>query len=257
MFFFIKRQRKSSSPLIDLQLFRNTKFASGVLTALLATFSLVGMEFVFTQRFQLVLGMSPLKAGLFTVAISIASFLSGALLGLIMHRVSILKIQYISLFIAGLGVGSYLLFYEAQPFVQIICLLIFGTGVGGATTSASASIINNVPEEKAGMAASIEEVSFEIGGAFGVATLGSMASFMYTASLTTPAGLVIPPEAHDSLDEALLAAETLPAQAGLKLIEIAKAAYDDSFIAVLLTSSLLLILTAVAVTVISRRSRVS
>lgn len=55
MFFFIKRQRKSVSPLIDLQLFKNPRFTTGVLTAILANFALIGMEFVFTQRFQLVM----------------------------------------------------------------------------------------------------------------------------------------------------------------------------------------------------------
>ncbi|WP_283094815.1 hypothetical protein [Loktanella sp. SALINAS62] len=61
---FVRRQQASASPLIDFALFRNPRFTSGVIAALVASVALIGVELVFSQRLQLVLGLSQLEAGL-------------------------------------------------------------------------------------------------------------------------------------------------------------------------------------------------
>lgn len=56
--------------------------------------------------------------------------------------------------------------------IQIITLMLVGLGLGGAMTLASTAIMTNTSDENSGMAASIEEVSFEFGGSLGIAVLG-------------------------------------------------------------------------------------
>lgn len=82
---------------------------------------------------------------------------------------------------------------------------------------------------KAGMAASIEEVAYEMGGASGIAIIGSMSALVYSLSMKIPSGLKVPAVVKDSLDEALLVAEGLPPQAAEALKEAGRTAFDHSF----------------------------
>ncbi|GGH36281.1 MFS transporter [Paenibacillus segetis] len=256
MIFFIRRQRKHPDPLIDFSLFRDSRFTTGVVTALLSSFALVGMELVVTQRLQLVLGYSPLEAGVYVVFTSIASFISGILIGLVLHRVDKMKVQWVCLFVSGLGMGAFLLFHNGNITLQIASLMILGAGLGGAMTTASNSIMLHVPIEKAGMAASIEEVSFELGSALSITLLGSLSSFVYTASIVIPEGLAVPPVVQDSLDEALLAAENMPVAAGSTLAQIAQSAFDKSFAVVLATATIILLVAAFMIRSATHRRKV-
>ncbi|WP_234541666.1 hypothetical protein [Paenibacillus pseudetheri] len=91
------------------------------------------------------------------------------------------------------------------------------------------------------MAASKEGVSFELGSTLSITLLGSLSSFIYTASLVLPDGLTVPPIVRDSLDEALLAAEYMPTAVGSPLVEATQSAFDKSFIVVLATATILLL----------------
>ncbi|MBH5316245.1 MFS transporter [Paenibacillus sp. GSMTC-2017] len=252
---FLRRQNKQTEPLIDFTLFKDSRFTTGVITALLSSFALIGMELIVTQRLQLVLGYSPLEAGLFIVFTPIASFISGILIGFILHRIDIIKVQWICLFVSGIGMGAFLLFHNDSIYLQMASLLILGAGLGGAMTSASNSIMINAPIEKAGMAASIEEVSFELGSTLSITILGSLSSFIYTISLVLPEGLTVSPVVRDSLDEAIIEAEKLPDVAGAALIELAKTSYDKSYVIVLATATLVLWIAAFIIRGVSRRTR--
>ncbi|MCR8658651.1 MFS transporter [Paenibacillus endoradicis] len=254
MIVFVRRQRQSSQPLIDFSLFRDSRFTTGVLTALLSCFALIGMELIVTQRLQLVLGYSPLEAGLYVVFTSIASFIAGILTGSVLHRVDQMKLQWICLFVAGVGMGTLLIFHNGNIILQIAALMILGAGLGGAMTSASNTIMLNVPIEKAGMAASIEEVSFELGSALSVTLLGSLSSFVYTASLVVPEGLTVSPIVRDSLDEALIVAENLPGTSGSTLIEYAKSAFDQSFVVVIATATVILFVSSLIIRIAAHRT---
>ncbi|BFO10338.1 hypothetical protein GGER_28480 [Serratia rubidaea] len=83
---FARRQRRTTSPMIDFTLFSNRLFASGVAVAVISMVALVGIELVLSQRLQLVNGLSPLQAGLFILPIPLASALSGPLAGLLLPR---------------------------------------------------------------------------------------------------------------------------------------------------------------------------
>jgi len=126
-----------------------------------------------------------------------------------------------------------------------------GLGFGAAMATASDAIMNNAAPQRAGMAASIEEVSYELGGAMGVTFLGSLMSVLYTISL--PESLAVAPQAYDSLDEALLVAQSLDASAAHQLMVLARSAFDQAFKAVLTAAGLLLVAAAVTVRLVLPR----
>ncbi|QND52955.1 MFS transporter [Phyllobacterium sp. 628] len=252
---FVRRQLLAKQPMIDFSLFRNRRFSSGVAAAFIASLTLVGMELVLSQRFQLVMGLSPLEAGLLILPVPLAAFVAGPVAGLALPRLGSERILWISLLVAGLGIASLLYAYEASPIVQISSLVVLGFGFGAAMTAASSAVMLNTPEKSAGTVASIEEVSYELGGAMGVALLGSLMSTIYTISLTVPDSMNVSAMVYDSLDEALILAQNLAPDAAMNLISLAKAAFENAFTVVIIVASALLIVTSGAIKLATRAGR--
>lgn len=236
---FVRRQRASANPLIDFALFRNARFTSGVIAALVATAALIGVELVYSQRLQLVLGLSPLQAGLMILPIPVASFIAGPLTGLALPRLGAARVLTFAMGLTGLALMVYLPTHQGPAWIWLSVLGVVGFGLGATMTAASSAIMMSAPEERAGMAASLEEVSFELGGALGVAILGSVMSALYMRAMTVPAGLS--ETVADSLDQALLIAERLDPAGAADLTAMARAAFDQAFVGVIALATVLII----------------
>ena len=247
LFVFLRRQRANGGMLLDCSLFRNRKFSSAVMAASVSSAALIGVELVFSQRLQLVSGYSPLEAGLLILPIPLAAFVAGPLVGITLPKIGAPRVLWGGMLVTGLGTVLYLLSFNLQPHLWLIGLSIMGFGVGAAMTGASTAIMSNAPEDKAGMAASIEEVSYELGGAMGVTLFGSLMTAIYTAFMILPEGFGLTDKVRDSLDAALIFAETLPADQAQQLREFGFAAFDQAFVWVLFTASILIFTTALLI----------
>lgn len=243
---FARRQRGRAHPLIDFAIFRNRSFSSAVASALFAAAALLGMELVFSQRLQLVLGMSPIQAALYILPLPLAAFIAGPLAGWLLPRVGSARLLFVALLTSGLGMGGYLFTYDGALAAQMASLCVLGVGIGATMTAASSTIMQSATPERAGMAASIEEVSYELGGALGVTLMGSILSGVYAHTLEVPAG-VSAAVARDSLDEALALAEGLSGDLGASLARLARGAFDAGYAAVIATAALMLLGTAALV----------
>lgn len=223
---FALRQRRAADPLLDLDVFRNRAFSSGVLAAAVALFTISGVQLVVTQRYQLVAGYTPLEAGLLVAAVAVGTLPTSILGGALLHRVGL------QIFIAGgaalAAVGTVVTIVGARTglALMVVGLLVIGVGLGAMMSVASTAIMGNVPPRKAGMAASLEEVSYEFGGLVGVAVLGSLSTLMYTARVALPDGA--PAAAGDSMAAARELADEVPG-----LMEAASSAFDAGFTVVL------------------------
>lgn len=246
LFVFARRQRARPHPLIDFAIFRNRSFSSAVASALFAAAALLGMELVFSQRLQLVLGMSPIEAALYILPLPLAAFIAGPLAGWLLPKVGSARLLFASLLASGLGMGGYLFSYDGALAAQMASLCVLGVGIGATMTAASSTIMQSATPERAGMAASIEEVSYELGGALGVTLMGSILSGVYAHTLDVPAG-VSATVARDSLDEALALAEGLSGELGASLARLARSAFDAGYAAVIATAALMLLGTAALV----------
>ena len=254
MCLFLRRQRRAVAPLIDFALFRNRRFSAGVAAAIVAAVALIGMELVFAQRLQLVAGLSPLQAAWLILPIPLAAFVAAPLAGLALRWVDAGRLMALALAVAAIGTLGLLLSFDGALPLLIASLTLIGLGLGATMTGASSTILLNAPPERAGMAASIEEVSYELGAAIGVALLGSILSAVYAVSLRLPVGLEVSDRAHDSLDEALLAAETLAPEMATTLTMLARTAFDEAFVIVLAVVTALLGIAAAAILLTRRGS---
>jgi DHA2 family multidrug resistance protein-like MFS transporter len=240
---FTDRQRRLTYPLVDFSLFKNRLLIGGVLTAVFSAAVNIGFMYALTQRMQLVVGMTPFEAGKFVIATPLASFFAGAFAGWLLPRVGTARMLWGTLVIAAIGMVMFYFSYEDMSrTIQFLSLMVLGLGIGAATTTASSAIMNNAPVERAGMAASVEEVSYEVGGAIGVAILGSALSFLYTRAFQIPESLShIPQVVRDSLDEAFIVAEGLPPDQADSLVSLGKSAFEQGFVGVMIVSVIILV----------------
>lgn len=252
VYLFIRRQQRGPHPMIDLHLFRDTRFAAGVMAAVSSAAVLLGLELVINQRLQLVAHMTPLQAGLFILPIPLASFIAGPLTGLLLGKVETGQVLTYSFAVTAAGAAVYAFSFDGGTWAQLTAFALIGAGIGAAMTAASSAIMMNAPANRAGMAASIEEVSYELGGALGVALLGSLMSGVYTAAYLAGGdnGAAL---AADSLDQAMLVAETAPVEQARVILSAGIAAFERSVSVVMIVSTAIL---AAATLWIARLSRI-
>ena len=170
----------------------------------------------------------------------------GPLAGWLVPRWGENRVMCASLLLGSAGLLGLALSYQSATGAQLASLVLLGVGFGGAMTAASTAVMLNVDEQSSGMAAAIEDVSYELGGVIGVTLLGSLMSFVYGMSLRLPSA-ELPARVRDSLDDALLVAEGLTPEVASRLVELARQAFDQAFVAVLLAAAALLFLSAMAV----------
>ena len=243
---FVRHQRRSPTPMIEFRLFRNRAFAWSVVIAMAAAFSDVGLELVLTQRLQLALDYSAVEAAVFLLPGSLLAFVGGPLAGWLAPRWGIERVMMVSMFLGGLGVAGLFPTANAGAVLQLACLGAFGLGMGGAMAMASHVIMSGAPVERAGMAASMEEVAFELGGAIGITVLGSLLAGVYSAMLVLPKGEPLPSSVYEGIDQALGVAEGLGADAARVLTNAVHEAFDVAYLAALALNALLLLAVAVA-----------
>ncbi|VVN29266.1 Methyl viologen resistance protein SmvA [Pseudomonas fluorescens] len=249
---FVRRQKRSNDPIVDFTLFRSSQFMGGVLSIIVSMIAFIGVQLVMTQQLQLVEGFSPLKAGLCIVPISLAAFCAGPLVGSVLHRIGAIRVLWSSLVLGAIGLVGVAVFAGDFFALQLVSLGVFGFGAASGMTSASSIIMLSTPDEKAGMAASIEAVFYEFSSVLGVVVMGGIATFSYTSNLIVPHDIANASIAKDSLDQALILAQSLSADTASQLIADAKAAFNQAYFNVLVASAaLMLVLAGVLATLFS------
>ncbi len=251
---FVHRQFNLRNPLIDFTLFRNRDFALGVVTAIVAALAIAGTELAITQRLQLVLNYSPLQAALYILPGPLAALAGGPLAGLTLRRIGAVRAMGGALLLAGTGATGYLVCYDSGVALQLACFAINGLGLGAAMAAASNAVMNHAPSGREGMAASIEEVSYELGGTIGISVFGSILSGVYTRTMVLPAGAAVPETVRDSIDHALSAAERLPSDAASAVIGLAHRAFDQAFATVVVVAAAIMLGSALLMRSVKQRS---
>jgi len=183
---FIFRQRKLDEPLLDTAIFRNRMFTGGTITAGLMMFNVAGVELMTTQRFQTAADFSALQAGALVASVAVLAVPAALLGGSILHKVGFIPLTTGGFSLVAVGIGLSLWTFGMDSLWPFIAsLLLVGLGSGLATSVASTAILGAAPVDKAGMASSVESVSYEFGTLISVAIFGSLLPFFYALSAPT------------------------------------------------------------------------
>ena len=246
---FVRRQRKLDDPLIDVGLFRDRVFSAAVATNLMIVFSLVSSLFFLTQYLQLVLGLSPMRAGIVLVPGLALSVLAGLVAVRLSRRLSLAAVIVGSLAVTAAGFAV-LVIAPVNDITLGVALVTTGfalisTGSGFAETLTNGAIMSAAPPERAGAASAISETAYELGAALGVAVLGSALTVFYRAHLTGPEGVpgTAVDAARETLGGAANAAADLGGTAGTALMEAARTAFTSGMH---MTSAIAVVIVAAA-----------
>ncbi|HZK50461.1 MAG TPA: MFS transporter [Actinomycetota bacterium] len=219
--------------MIDLRLFRAPAFGASLLTITLALFAAFGAFLFLAQYLQLVLGLSPIEAGLWTLPSSFGLIVGSVLAPLLVRWVNPSVAIAGGMVVAAVGFGVLTQVDETSGLaLAVFGSVVFALGVAPVIL-ATDLVVSTAPPQRAGAASALAETSSEFGGALGIAVLGSIGTAVYRGEVTdnVPAG--VPPEAAttatDTIEGAVAVADDLPDQLGAELLEAARAAFTQGF----------------------------
>jgi DHA2 family multidrug resistance protein-like MFS transporter len=227
---FARRQLTLEDPMIDLSLFRARAFNAALATNVLAVFVAFGYFLFVAQYLQLVLGLSPLRAGLWSLPPAGGFILGSTLAPKIVRRVAPALVIGAGLSFAAVGllalarVGS----TSALPLL-VAASVVISVGLAPVFALTTELIVGSAPPERAGAASGISETGAELGGALGIAILGSIGVAVYRGVMADALPGGIPAEAaaaaRDTLGAAVGVADGLPDGLGAALLETARGAF--------------------------------
>lgn len=243
---WLRRQRRLSSPMIDVSLFRIRSFNVALSINFLSIFVMVGYFLYVAQYLQLVAGLSPLEAGIW----SLPSALGFVIVSQLAPRVLYQRLRPAHIIGGGLLLGAAGLAILTQVGVTgglaalVIGSVVISVGLAPVFGLTTELIVGSAPPEQAGAASGISETGSELGGALGIAVLGSVGVAIYRAELARDLPPAVPAEAaaaaRDTLGTALAVAAELPAELGAI---VARAAQDAFVLAMQLTSGFAAVVT--------------
>ncbi|MEV4179035.1 MFS transporter [Nonomuraea sp. NPDC049709] len=264
---FVHRQRALAEPLINLRLFADRTFSTAAATLALGIFVLWGANYAIAQYLQLARGLAPLEAGMWTAPSAVGVIAGSTLASRIAGRIAPGRIIAAGLALAAAG---FVVIAQAatpsEPGALALAgiagqagdlpLLVAGTviasaGLGPMMALATDMVVGAAPSHQAGAASAISSTAPQIGGALGIAILGSVITAVYrsemSAALPTDVPRAAADAARDSLSTAVEASETLPEQLKVTLLSAARQAFIDGFQISVLTSAI--IMAGLAITV--------
>jgi DHA2 family multidrug resistance protein-like MFS transporter len=231
---FFRRQARLPDPLIDVKLFKAPALSAALATNIVGLFVIFGCFLFIAQYLQLVLGMGPLEAGIWTAPSGVVFALGSMAAPVLVRHFRPATVITWGFVLAAVGFALLTqLAHTQSPWLLLAGMLIFCAGVAPTGTITTDLVLAEAPPERAGAASAISETSFEFGGALGIAVLGSVLTAVYRGAMEHEVLVGIPPEAieaaKDTLGGAVAAAKALPAESGAKLLVTAREAFVYAF----------------------------
>jgi DHA2 family multidrug resistance protein-like MFS transporter len=257
---FVRRQRRLADPLIDLGLFRIPSFSASLAVYTIGILVLFGSFLFIYQYLQLVLGYSPLMAGVLTLP-SFVSFVVGSMVApLFVKRVRPAYVMAGGLGLAAIGLlGLTQVGADAGLGPLIISSFVYSLGIAPVFTLTNDLIIGAAPPERAGAASAISETGAELGGALSIAILGTIGTAVYRMQVDDGIPVAVPAEnaeaARDTLGGAVAATAELPTALASQVLDAAHVAFTQGLQIVALVSAVLAAVAAVAVATFLRHVR--
>jgi len=223
---FVWWQRRTTHPALDVSLFRLPAFSAAAGALALNFFALQGATFYLVYYLQGALGYSPLQSGASLVPMAVAIAIASP-------RASRLADRFGAKLVCAAGFGlmatafaaNQLLDLEAPVWLVLAVLFLQGLGLGTVLAPATESIMSVVPREKAGAGGAVNNTVRQVGGALGVAILGSLVAGVYAARLGDAVD-VLPEAAREQARQSVVATlEAVRVTGATELVQPAREAF--------------------------------
>ena len=184
---FVVWERSVDHPMLPLAFFRSRRFSVAIVSVALGIFALLGGLFVLTQFLQFDLGYTPLGAGLrmFPIAgvLAVAALASPRLVSL--AGTKLVAAAGLALIVAGLAQIGAISSVRTTYLQDLPGMLLIGIGAGLLIPAAIDSVLGAVTQDDAGVGTAANSTAMQVGGAVGVAVVGSVLSTRYQHSMKT------------------------------------------------------------------------
>lgn len=254
---FVRRQKVLEHPMIDLALFRIPAFTASLMVNLAGVFFIFGI-FLFQNLFlQLVIGLTPLKAALWSIPSSLVFTIMSFQAWRVTNRLGPVRTVLLGLVVNALGTGLMAIAAWQSSLIGVLgASMIMGLGFVPVILTTTGLIVGTAPPERAGSASAISETSAEFGGALGVAVLGSLGTLFYRFGMQDADLTGLSGSDQTSVTSALGAALEVARTTGNEAapwIDLAKSSYAGGFaLCCALATVTLLLLAAIASRVYAR-----
>jgi MFS transporter, DHA2 family, multidrug resistance protein len=258
---FVIRQRRLTHPLIDLELFKVPAFSAAVGTQLIATITFGGLYLLVSQYLQLVVGLSPLHAGMALLPATVAGTFGTIAAPLLVRRIAVGYVMPAGMILSAVGMALIAMMNASSGIgLLVAAYIVMSFGVNVAMTLTTDTIMGVAPPERAGAASGISETAAELGAALGIALLGSISTAYYRSAMgegmpsMIPTGVAV--DARATIGGAVVSAATLGGERGAELAQVAREAFTRSLsIVAVISAALVVITSAVTIRVLSSRGR--
>lgn len=232
---FVLWERRRENPMLDMRFFSIPPFSVGASVIAFTFLSMFGMLFLLTQYLQFVKGYSPLKAGLAMLPMALTQLVVAPRSAAAIERWGQRRVIGSGLLAvcAGLALLGFFITPGLNYWVVAVCLVLVATGVGMTTAPSTGLIMSSLPLRKAGVGSAVNDTTREVGGAVGVAVLGSIVGVLYRsrvgegmAALPAQAAEAARRSVGGALEVADTVRDSLPDQAAA-LASNARSAFTD------------------------------
>ncbi|MGH9154846.1 MAG: MFS transporter, partial [Acidimicrobiales bacterium] len=228
---FVLWELRVEEPMLDLRFFRNPRFTAASAAISAVFFGLFSLMFVLTQLLQSVLDYDALEAGVRVLPLSLMLIVVAPLSARAASIVGTKVVVALGLFTLAVGLLVTSTFGQESGYGRLaVAITLAGIGMGCAMAPATESIMGSLPRHKAGVGSAVNDTTRMMGGALGVAIVGSVLSSSYQSGLVGRLkGLNLPAPAQDtagaSIGAAMAAANDLGGTGGDQLRAVARQAF--------------------------------
>ncbi len=244
---------RNRQPMLDLRLFRDRRFAvsSGGIT--LVFFAMFGTFYLLSQFLQFVIGYTPLQSAVRLLPFSAIMMTVAPQTPKLVGRFGTGRVASTGMGFIALAMLGFALFSPSTPYwYLLITICVMSCGMALTMSPMTTELMSAVPRDRAGIGSAMNDTTRELGGALGVAVLGSLVTSQYTSGLADTAA-ALPEEARELAQGSiggvlgLISRGILPADVGEQLLGTARSAFVDGLhLAGIIASAVVL---AAAVTV--------
>ena len=225
---FLIWERRTSHPMLDLSVFENPRFSAGSGTITIVFFAMFGSMLLMTQYWQLVHGYSPLQAGIRLLPYAATMMIVAPLSARFVERLGTKQVVMtgLGLVVAGMLALSTIAADSPYPIV-ITYFMLMAAGMGMTMAPATEAVMGSLPRAKAGVGSAINDTTRQVGGALGVAVIGTVVSSVYSARIVDLGGVFeLAPDQLVRAESSLGAAQGLALSLGDQAGAFATAAGD-------------------------------
>jgi len=250
---FVWWEQHTDQPMLDIGFFRNPRFSAASMAITLTFMALMGVIFGLTQYLQSVLGFSPLKAGALLLPMSAVMLVLAPMSARLVERVGSKLVLGTGLLVVALALALQTTLDTGSSTLHVVLVtIVLATGMANVMAPATESIMGSLPRAKAGVGSAVNDTTRQMGGAIGVALIGSLLASVYRSDVRTglagsgaPASLV--EQASSSVQSGVAAGRELGGTLGQQVVAVSHQSFVSGYHLGVLVAAAIVLVAAVAV----------